>query len=155
MSVKCTAKRKDGKPCTARPMTGEALCFFHSEKTAEASREAKAKGGRQTARLVPLVRVLPAETVDMEIDSPRTIIALLAKTINQVRKGEMGTQASTAIAACCSVMLKAIQLDTSDVRLAEVERRTAHLSHLSPAQLLEIVEKGQANGVAAHVANSH
>lgn len=142
MTLACTGTKKDGTPCRARAQKDKTVCLFHDLSQAAAVLEAKSRGGKQR-HADDLERVVP-ETQQ----GPKAILNIIKRTIRRVRKKTCSASEGSAIASLCGVALKAINQADTDSRVEELERRTEPLKHLTQEQLLELVERGQRNGVA-------
>ena len=72
MDKKCEFKKPDGSRCNAWKITGDDMCYMHSEATAAARKEARLKGGQATAKLSReiLVETLIGEVVDLKDQPP-------------------------------------------------------------------------------------
>ncbi len=62
-------------------LPGSEFCFFHDPSKAEKRRESQAQGGRQNR-----MKTLESSAQDVKIQDYGDAIALLAQTINQVRR---------------------------------------------------------------------
>jgi hypothetical protein len=104
--------------CQANTINGSEFCFFHDPASAAARDAARSDGGRERSRKTV---VLPADTPDKKLSSAADVTALLAETINQVRRGEVDTRISNAVGYLAGVLLQAQNRDELEQRLARLE----------------------------------
>jgi hypothetical protein len=114
---RCKANRADGKPCEARPADGGEYCWFHDPKKA-AKRTAAQRAGGAANR----ARTLGPGAEDVPLQNPEDVAALLALTINQLRRGEMDVKISNGITYISTVLLKALEAGDVAERLERLER---------------------------------
>lgn len=157
MSERCSATSKDGSPCRGRARE-RGLCVFHDPELTEHLRESKSRGGKEKQRLYPQdSKVLPAATLTVVLDNggPRAVIAVCQQVIRAIIEGALDYRIGSSVASLLHVAVSAMKVKETDRRLAELEHKTAALDGLTPEQLIAIVEKGQANGVAAAAGAGH
>ena len=114
----CRHKKKDGSQCHAKPRHGSHYCFFHDPDSTKEREAARINGGRERSRKAA---VLPADTPSAPLTSAAEITALMADTINQVRRGEVAPQVSNAVGYLAGILLKAKQQEELEQRLVRVE----------------------------------
>lgn len=123
--AKCKGKTKTGQTCNAEAQAGADYCFFHDPAQAQARHESKVKGG-QAGKLATLAAVKPWRGVEGEIVAMRSptaedLINLLADSIDDVRVGAIDPKVANAIGYLAGVMVKILQYEALDERLAAIE----------------------------------
>jgi hypothetical protein len=111
---------KSGKQCHANALKGNTLCFAHDPASKKAHLEAVKRGGS--------VRyengLIPAEPLDLT--TPKTLLPLLADTINRVRKvdsdGSLDVKRANCIANLVAKMIEAQKLLVLEERLTNLEK---------------------------------
>jgi hypothetical protein len=116
MSKKCEFRKKNRESCGADAQIGKNLCVFHDPARADDGRRARQAGG---VRRSQAAAVLPSDTQDHPLGDANQVSALLADSINQLRRGQLDPRVANGIGYLASVLLKAL-----DQRL---EERLAHL----------------------------
>jgi hypothetical protein len=118
----CSATCRGGKPCRA-PALSDGLCFVHSPITAEARDRTRRENGRARMRRLA---VLP-DAPDITVAGPQEVLAVLAATMSQVRRGELDVRVANCLGQLASVALRAIELGDTARRLRELEEELAKL----------------------------
>jgi hypothetical protein len=95
----CEHHMSNGQRCAAWAMRDARFCFFHNPAMATKRMAAQQRGGRAN-------RALPADTVDVPLDDPKAIEALLEVTINQVRTGRVSCKRAGTIGYLASLLTK-------------------------------------------------
>ena len=114
----CVSKTKsNGRRCQAMAMDGSPYCFFHDPATATARKSAQRQGGQANGPAV-----LPADAADVPLHSGKDVSALLAETINQVRKGQVSPKVASTVGYLSSLLVKAFDTRGIEERLARVEQ---------------------------------
>jgi hypothetical protein len=113
----CEHVKPNGQRCKARAMGGGSRCWFHEPSTARD--EARRRGGRTRNRPAP---VLSPATADLELREPKDVVGLIGQSINQVRKGQLGTKEANAVGYLASVLLKALETAELLPRIEALER---------------------------------
>ena len=111
---KCTATRADGRPCSARALPGETMCWAHSGTTAAKRRAAHAAGGYHSRRGLRAQKLVPAMI--------KPIVPLLIGGMHQVHRGELEPQRYTAMAAGASAVCRVFALAELEERIIALER---------------------------------
>ena len=114
----CHHIKSDRSRCRANARHGSIYCFFHDPDSSIARDTARKNGGRERSRRAA---VLPADTPNRSLASASDVTALLAETINQVRRGEVDPRISNAIGYLAGILLKAREDDEIEQRLARLE----------------------------------
>ncbi len=112
----CAYVRPDGKQCGARRTLGSRYCYFH-----DPSKSVERTAARRAGGLKNKIAVLPANTPDLRLASPQDVAALVAGTINQVRRGEIDPKVANSIACLTAMLLRAIELAQIEQRLGDLE----------------------------------
>jgi len=114
----CRHIKSDRSRCRANARHGSIYCFFHDPSSAVERETARKNGGKERSRRAA---VLPANTPDRPLASASDVTALLAETINQVRRGEVDPRISNAVGYIAGLLLKAKEKDEIEQRLARLE----------------------------------
>lgn len=117
---KCRGKRADGDPCHAAVASGSDYCFFHDPDRAEERREAQALGGSRNR-----MKTLATDAPDVTVGTCEDVVRLLAKTINQVRRGEIDPRVANAVGYLANVLIRALEQGEIEARLAALEAALA------------------------------
>lgn len=122
---RCKHIKTDGKRCKARPLTGSLYCFFHDPDKAIERRAAQKRGHANSvaprAKLSADLKTLSPGTPNVKIKSANDVTRLLALTVNQVRRGEIGVRVATAVGYLSSYILKSREQGELEERLATIE----------------------------------
>lgn len=112
----CAALKSDGKRCGAHAQIGSELCFFHNPESTPDRIAASRRGGGRGRGVT-----LPPETPDFPLTTANDASALMARTINQVLRGELDPKIATAVGYLVTVKMKAADTATLERRLAALE----------------------------------
>jgi hypothetical protein len=115
---RCLAASKTGAPCQARAKAGTSFCAFHDPRATAEQDEARRAGGR--SRSAPRA-VLPAEEADLVLEGPRDLPALLADTINRVRKGALDPRVANTVGYLAGVLIRAFEVSELEERIRRLE----------------------------------
>ena len=116
--IKCKFTKPDGKKCQAWAMTGKDFCFSHDPDKKQERSLACSKGGMTPKKnLHPLPKVKLKEQKD--------VARLLAKTINEVRTGEIELKVATCIGYLSNILIKALSQGELENRLEALEETIA------------------------------
>lgn len=123
--AKCKAITKNGTPCHANAQTGKDYCFLHDPDKVEAVKVARSKGG-SSLKVIDPKRFKPwrgtaGDVTVMKSPTPQDIVNLLADTIDEVKTGELDPKVANAVGYLAGAIMKAIELDAFDERLAALE----------------------------------
>lgn len=114
----CVAKTKsNGRRCQAKAMDGSSCCFFHDPATQTARKAAQRRGGQANGPVF-----LPAEAADLPLKSGKDVAALIAETINQVRKGRLSPKIASTVGYLTGLLMKALEASDIEERLTRVEQ---------------------------------
>ena len=94
------------------------ICVFHDPARAAEGQRARRIGGVNRSR--PAV-VLPSDTPDHSLASPKDVSDLLAQSINQLRRGELDPRIANAVGYLSTVLLRALEQGPLEERMAKLE----------------------------------
>jgi hypothetical protein len=112
----CGTPKADGTTCGAKVMNGGKFCFFHDPETTQERKAAQSRGGKRNR-----APVLPADAADLVLDNQGDVVQFLTVTINDVRKGRLGTKEATTIGYLLGIRQKMQASRDIEDRLAAVE----------------------------------
>jgi hypothetical protein len=112
----CESVTGDGTACRARPVAGSRFCFFHDADRQTARRTAQRAGGQKKH-----LAVLPESVPDAPLKSAGDAVALLADTINQVRRGEIDPKVANAVGYLAGLLMKGLRETETERRLTALE----------------------------------
>jgi hypothetical protein len=118
MARQCEHRLPNGKRCRAHARTNDRFCFFHSASTLADRGRARRAGGVARSRSAA---VLPGDTQDLPLHDTRDVCALLAESINQVRRGQLDPRVANAVGYLASILLGALQQGPLEERLQRLE----------------------------------
>lgn len=122
--MKCRAHTRDGSRCDAHAQPN-GYCCFHDPDNEELGREKRRQGGiARMEKLSP--KVLPEDTPDIDLTNSKDVVRLLSETINQVRTGRIAVNVGNALGILAGVLLKAMEADELEARVASLEHRAGH-----------------------------
>jgi hypothetical protein len=113
--AKCSQKTKLGKPCRMAVIRGTRLCAAH---TPGMTSEAGKIGGHRRRIFDPtkLARFDPPQNA-------QELIALIARTICEVREAKIDAKAANTIACLSSAFLQSLNHGAVEDRLAQLEKQ--------------------------------
>lgn len=112
--MQCEHKKRDGKQCEARALTGQNRCSMHAHPGRAA--ELGSKGGRRRS-------VFSACNLK-EFAAPKTaadLRELLAESIIEIRTGNLDPRIANALGYLGASFLRAIEVSDIEKRLDELE----------------------------------
>src|SRR5690349_10822888 len=118
MAERCQHEKADGVRCGGNALPGSAYCYQHDPDRADERREARSAGGRARSR--PRA-TLPCDTPDARLETVADVIALLALTVNQVRRGELDVKVGSCVGYLSNILVGALKLGPIEERLAALE----------------------------------
>ena len=118
----CNATKPDGSRCQASALAKSEFCFFHDPSKAEKRREAQAQGGRNNG-----VKTLDDTAPEVKVEDCGDAIALIAETINQVRKGQIDPRVANSVGFLANILIRAVERE-------KLEQRIEHLEELLKVQ---------------------
>lgn len=111
---------KSGKQCHANAMKDGEFCFSHNPATKQKHLDAVKRGGS----VKYANGLIPAEPLDLS--TPKTLLPLLADTINRVRKvepdGSLDVKRANSIAILASKMIEAQKMLILEERITNLEK---------------------------------
>ncbi len=112
MASRCTATRRDGRPCEG-PATADGLCFAHSPALRAKTAQARREGGRNSGTARRVERKAPEEL--------RGVGKLLTTAMVNVYHGNFPPQRAHALAALAGAWLRYYEVGEVEVRMADLE----------------------------------
>jgi hypothetical protein len=120
----CRHTKPDGQACRAAPRAGREWCFHHDPDSRRERQAARRKGGRASRK--PSV-TLAATVADVALGTVPEVVAFLAATANQVRRGELDVKAGNCLAYIASIVLRAVQPDETARAIEELRAQVEEL----------------------------
>jgi hypothetical protein len=117
MANKCHFRKKNGARCGANAQPANGLCVFHDPAKESEGRRARRAGGIARSRMA----VLSGDTPDLPLGSTADVSALLADSINRLRRGQLDPRVANGMGYLASILLKAIEIGRIEERLAHLE----------------------------------
>ena len=114
--MQCEHKKRDGKRCGARALTGQNRCAIHAHPGRAAELGSKGGRGRSVYRLGDL----------REFTAPKTaadLRDLLAESIIEVRSGRLDPKIANALGYIGTSYLRAVEVSDVQERLNALESR--------------------------------
>ncbi len=118
MTTKCEFRKKNGDRCRADAQSGKTICVFHDPTRASDGQRARRAGGFNRTRPAA---VLSGDTPDHPLATPKDVSALLAQSINQLRRGELDPKVANCVGYLSGVLLHSIEKGSMEERLARLE----------------------------------
>jgi hypothetical protein len=122
MPKKCEFRKKNGERCSADAQTGKGVCVFHDPEKASEGRRARRAGGITRSRAAT---VLPCDTPDHPLGDTNQV-SVLADSINRLRRGQLDPRVANAMGYLASVLLKALENERIEDRLARLDPVTGN-----------------------------
>lgn len=138
--------------CRAIPSKATGWCFFHDPSPEAVTKREKGReeGGKNSRQQAPAAKTLDAEEPELHLRTKADLLTLMALTINQVRRGQIGCEVGRTVGYLAGVGLKALDEGTSDERLKALEEQVKVLRSAPLAELL-----AAATGAVALDAKGH
>ena len=114
--MQCKFTKSNKKQCNANAMKSNEFCFTHNPNTKEAKKEAVVRGGKS-----PKKNYNPLPPV--EIEDSGGVAKLLAKTMNEVRAGEIDLRVANCLGYLSGHLLKALEASDLEKRVEEIENK--------------------------------
>ena len=117
--MQCEQIKEDGTRCGAQSITGDSFCFAHTAipEVIERRHEGQIIGGKNGRKLL-----LPPAVDTVSVKSPREILNLLERTVNDLRQQKITTGEANSIAILANVMSRIHQQEILETRIAILER---------------------------------
>ncbi len=113
--MQCKFIKQDNDQCQANAMQDNELCFTHNPEVSEAKHQAVIKGGSSPKKNYnPLLPV--------EIKDAKSVVNLLAITVNEVRQGEIDLRVANCIGYLAGHLIKALEVSEIESRMETIER---------------------------------
>jgi len=111
----CKQILENGERCRAYALKGKDYCFSHDPESKEEKAIAVRNGG--------LVRPIQVETAleTVEVRSPKDVVTVLSKTINEVREGKLQPQIANTIGFLSGHLLRAFEQAELNDKVDEVK----------------------------------
>ncbi|HVS36841.1 MAG TPA: hypothetical protein VMS17_14875 [Gemmataceae bacterium] len=123
MPPKCKLARADGTPCRANARPASDFCIFHDPEMTERRAEARRNGGRSRKAAVL------SDAEDLPVRSAADVTALLATTINEVRKGKLDPRIGNAVGYLAGILLRALETGDLAEQVAALRNRIEGVQH--------------------------
>ncbi len=112
--MRCKSKTRNGEPCRGFAMA-DGYCFSHSPALEKKRLEARAKGGKNSARAARLKRLVPPRLIP--------VFDRLEKALVEVHDGELESKQATAMAALARAMVAVLTSGELEERVRDLETR--------------------------------
>jgi hypothetical protein len=122
MGNKCHFRKRNGTCCGANAQPANGLCVFHDPARAADGRRARKAGGISRSQAAA---VLPVDTPDHPLGNTLEVSALLADSINQLRRGQLDSRVANALGYLTSVLLRSLEQGPLEERMAKIEAALA------------------------------
>jgi hypothetical protein len=138
--AQCKHVKPDGTSCAAKAMAS-GWCWFHDASIAAQRDEARQRGARQTRRRRRKI-ALPPDTADLPLSCAEEVIAALAVTFNDVRKGAVDARVGNCLGLLAGTLLRAFQGDSDREGTAKPAPLTPPL--LTPERVQRLLDQVRA-----------
>lgn len=112
--MQCQFIKSNQDQCKANAMLNSEFCFTHNPKTLEAKRAAVIKGGESPKRNYNPLRPI-------KLDNNKSVVNLLAATINEVRQGVIDLRVANCIGYLSGHLIKALETANLEERICKIE----------------------------------
>lgn len=109
---RCESETRTGKPCRGYALE-DGYCFSHSPALEEKRLEARAKGGKNSARGARLRALVPPRLIP--------VYDRLEKALEEVHAGELESRQATAMAALARAMVAVLTSGELEERVRDLE----------------------------------
>jgi len=110
----CTAIRRDGQPCQARPIES-GLCFAHADSLRQRTQEGRKRGGHNRSKVARAQKYVPPDLT--------AVRQLLEAALVQVFQGTLPASRGTALASIAGAICRLHDTGQLQMRLDELESR--------------------------------
>lgn len=110
---RCKHIKNNKEQCRANALATDELCFWHSAKSKEEMLNAVQKGGSSPKRSYENEPISLKNTVD--------VVALIEKTVNELRQNKTSTRLANAIGYLSGIALRAIEQSDLEKRMEVLE----------------------------------
>lgn len=111
--MQCEHRKDDGERCGAHALRGGTLCWAHDPEKAAERRAASSRGGKRSTRR--------HDVEDITLSSVEDVRALLEWTVNQFRRGDIGTGTARVLARLVSESRKTVETADLERRIEAIE----------------------------------
>jgi len=118
--IRCKSKTRTGKPCRGFAL-GDGYCFSHSPGLEKKRLEARALGGKNSARSARLKRLVPPRLIP--------IYDRLESALVEVHDGKLESKQATAMAALARAMVAVMSSGELEERVRGLEERIGGNGH--------------------------
>ena len=112
--MRCKSRTRNGEPCRGFAME-DGYCFSHSPALEKKRQEARAKGGKNSARAARLKRLVPPRLIP--------VYERLETALIEVHDGELESKQATAMAALARAMVAVLTSGELEERVRDLETR--------------------------------
>ena len=113
--MQCKFIKQDNNQCEANAMQGNEFCFTHNPEVSEAKHQAVVKGGSS-----PKKNYNPLPPI--EISDSKSVVNLLATTINEVRQGTIDLRVANCVGYLAGHLIKALEVSDLEKRIEGIEK---------------------------------
>ncbi len=112
--MRCKSKTRTGEPCRGFAME-DGYCFSHSPTHENKRHEARARGGKNSARAARLKRLVPPRLIP--------VFGSLEEALAEVHDGTLESKQATAMAALARAMVAVLTSGQLEERVRGLEDR--------------------------------
>lgn len=116
MGKRCKYIRKNGQRCNAFAIKGGDYCFTHAPEKEKARGIARVEGGVKRV-------VLSSSIIRLKRGKIKDVMRFLAKTITDVREGQISPQVANSVFMGCNSLLKCFEIYEIEEKLVKIERQ--------------------------------
>jgi hypothetical protein len=122
MLRQCEHTLNNGTRCKSPALRDQTVCISHTTDPQVVARrhQARVQGGKSRSK--PRT-VLPMSVGDVRLQSAGDVVALLAETVSQLRRGQLDNRLASTTGYLCSIVLRAIEGSETERRLQALELR--------------------------------
>lgn len=113
--MRCRFIKPNNQRCEANAMQDNDFCFSHNPETTEAKHSAVIRGGKS-----PKKNYNPLPPI--ELADNKSVVNLLAITINEVRQGAIDLRVANCIGYLAGHLIKALEVADLENRVAAMEK---------------------------------
>lgn len=114
---RCQATRKDGSPCAATALPGDALCWSHSPALADRRERARSAGARKGNQS----RALRARGA--RLSTPGDLLKFNARLINDLVSGTVSLDVARVVVYATTLQRGLVETSNLDERIKVLERK--------------------------------
>lgn len=142
MSRNCSFVKPDGAQCSAPPLQGQSVCFFHTAAKSEERRAAQSAGGKKHRS-----HALSRETSRLSLRSRDELTVAVEETVNNVLQGQIDPKIANAVTGLISLQIRLLDQNLEH-RVATLENLLARVPgpHGSFATMYSSANEVKKNG---------